>query len=165
MTEVYKGRNISIEKKKVVLPNGYRKEGLIVHPGDAVAILPIEELDCYLLSQYRYCIEDYIIEAPAGKCEPGESPILTAKRELAEETHLNAERLTSLGTIFTTPGYSDEIIHLFLAEGLTKSENYPMDDDEIIEVRRFSLDEVKNMILNGRITDAKTICLFYKAFQ
>lgn len=165
MAEIYRGRHLWVEKQEVILPNGYLKQGIVVHPGDAVAVLPVDGNNCYLLSQYRYCIKNYIIEAPAGKCEPGEEPMITAQRELAEEAHLTAERLMPLGTIYTTPGFSDEIIHLFRAEGLTPRENCEMDDDEIIEVHRYSVKEVRKMIQDGRITDAKTICLFFQAFQ
>jgi ADP-ribose pyrophosphatase len=163
--EIYRGRRLTIEKKEVVLPNGTTKERVVVHPGGAVAILPIEGEDCYLLRQYRFAIGDYIFEAPAGTIDEGEEPGETAYRELIEETGMKAETFVPKGWIYPSPGYTDERIWLYLAEGLFPCSDYGMDDDEVIEVVRVPVTELKAMIADGRIVDAKTICLACRCLQ
>lgn len=163
--EIYRGRRLTIEKKEVVLPNGKTKERVVVHPGGAVAILPVEGEDCYLLRQYRFAVDDYIYEAPAGTIDEGEEPHETAYRELIEETGMKAERFVPKGWIYPSPGYTDERIWLYLAEGLSPCSDYGMDDDEVIEVIRVPVTELKAMIAGGRIVDAKTICLACRCLQ
>lgn len=163
--EIYRGRRLTIEKKEVVLPNGKTKERVVVHPGGAVAILPVEGEDCYLLRQYRFAVDDYIYEAPAGTIDEGEEPHETAYRELIEETGMKAERFVPKGWIYPSPGYTDERIWLYLAEGLSPCSDYGMDDDEVIEVIRVPVTELKAMIADGRIVDAKTICLACRCLQ
>lgn len=157
--EIYHGKRLTIEKKEITLPNGKKKERVVVHPGGAVAILPIEGEDCYLLRQYRFAVDDYIYEAPAGTIDEGEEPGETAYRELIEETGMKAETFVPKGWIYPSPGYTDERIWLYLAEGLSPCSDYGMDDDEVIEVVRVPAREVWAMIADGRIVDAKTICL------
>ncbi|MDV2480780.1 NUDIX hydrolase [Methanoculleus sp. Wushi-C6] len=157
--EIYRGKRLTVEKKEVTLPNGKRKERLVVHPGGAVAILPLEGEDCYLLRQYRFAVDDYIYEAPAGTIDEGEEPDGTAYRELIEETGMKAETFVPKGWIYPSPGYTDERIWLYLATGLSPCSDYSMDDDEVIEVVRVPVTELRAMIADGRIVDAKTICL------
>ncbi len=161
---IYNGRRLKIEQKTVALPNGREMEGIIVHPNNAVAILPIKDDTCYLIRQYRFAIDEYIYEVPAGTCEPGEDPQETAYRELIEETGLAADRITPYGFIYTTPGYTTEKIWLYKAEDLTPSRAYQMDEDEIIELHQFKIKDIKTMISNGKIVDAKTICLMTHYF-
>ncbi|MCT8337107.1 NUDIX hydrolase [Methanoculleus sp. Afa-1] len=157
--EIYRGKRLSIETREFTLPNGTKKERVIVRPGGAVAILPLEGDDCYLLRQYRFAVDDYIYEAPAGTIDEGEEPHETAYRELIEETGMKAETFVPKGWIYPSPGYTDERIWLYLAEGLSPCSDYSMDDDEVIEVVRIPVGDVKAMIADGRIVDAKTICL------
>ncbi|MDD3857432.1 MAG: NUDIX hydrolase [Methanoculleus sp.] len=157
--EIYRGKRLSIETREFTLPNGTKKERVIVRPGGAVAILPVEGGDCYLLRQYRFAVDDYIYEAPAGTIDEGEEPHETAYRELIEETGMKAETFVPKGWIYPSPGYTDERIWLYLAEGLSPCSDYQMDDDEVIEVVRAPIGDVKAMIEDGRIVDAKTICL------
>jgi ADP-ribose pyrophosphatase len=157
--EIYSGKRLTVEKKVVTLPDGEKKERVIVHPGGAVAILPVEGDVCHLIRQYRFAIDDYILEAPAGTIDEGEKPEETAYRELIEETGMKAERFIPKGWIYPSPGYTDERIWLFLAEGLSPSSEYRRDDDEFIEVLRVPLSALPGMIANGTIIDAKTICL------
>lgn len=157
--EIYRGKRLSIETREFTLPNGTKKERVIVRPGGAVAILPVEGGDCYLLRQYRFAVDDYIYEAPAGTIDEGEEPHETAYRELIEETGMKAETFVPKGWIYPSPGYTDERIWLYLAEGLSPCSDYQMDDDEVIEVVRVPVGDVKAMIEDGRIVDAKTICL------
>jgi len=159
MMEIYRGKRLTVEKKEIVLPDGRKKERVVIHPGGAVAILPVAGDDCYLIRQYRFAIDDYIFEAPAGTIDEGEEPHETAHRELIEETGMKAETFTPKGWIYPSPGYTDERIWLYLAEGLSPSSDYTMDDDEVIEVVRIPIRDLGPMVTDGRIVDAKTICL------
>ena len=93
--EIFRGRRLWIEKRTIRLPNGIEREKVIVHPSNAVAILPLNGDRCKLLKQYRYAIDQYIFEAPAGTMEPGEDPLETARRELIEETGFTAQTIVS----------------------------------------------------------------------
>jgi ADP-ribose pyrophosphatase len=157
--EIFRGRRLWIEQRDVTLPNGLIRQKVIVHPNNAVAILPIEGERCTLIRQYRYAIDDYIFEAPAGALEKDENPLAAAARELIEETGFSARSIEPRGFIITTPGYTDEKIFLFEARGLTPSQEYGMDEDEVIEVVDVALRDLPGMIRDGTITDAKTICL------
>ncbi|MDD1720306.1 MAG: NUDIX hydrolase [Methanoregulaceae archaeon] len=164
--EIYRGKRLSIEIKDVHLPDGRSRERVIVHPGDAVAILPKGDNDIlYLLRQYRYAIDAYIYEAPAGTMIEGELPEETARRELIEETGFSARHFRKRGIVYSTPGFTDERLHLFEAEGLFPSSEYRKDDDEIIELVPMSIPEFRSMCIDGRISDAKTICLAYRCLQ
>jgi ADP-ribose pyrophosphatase len=157
--EIFRSRRLWIEKRMIPLPNGIEREKVIVHPSNAVAILPLNGDRCKLLKQYRYAIDQYIFEAPAGTMEPGEEPLVTARRELIEETGFAAKTITEKGFIFTTPGYTDEKIYLFEARDLSPSHEFGKDEDEVIEVVDFAIRDLIGMIRNGTIVDAKTICL------
>jgi len=152
-----------VEKAEITLPSGRKKERVVVHPGGAVAILPVEGDDCYLIRQFRFAINDYILEAPAGTIDAGEEPHETAYRELIEETGMKAETFIPKGWIYTSPGYTDERIWLYVASGLSPSSEYQMDDDEDIEVVRTPIADLAAMIADGRIVDAKTICLICRS--
>ena len=159
--EIFRGRRLWIEKRAIRFPNNIEKERVIVHPSNAVAILPLNDDRCKLLKQYRYAIDQYIYEAPAGTMEPGEDPLKTAHRELIEETGFSAGTIIQKGFIYTTPGYTDEKIYLFEARDLSPSQEYKKDDDEIIEVVDIPTKDLAPMIHDGIIVDAKTICLIY----
>ncbi|MDD1696192.1 MAG: NUDIX hydrolase [Methanoregula sp.] len=159
--EIFRGRRLWIEKRMIRFPNTIEKERVIVHPSNAVAILPLNGERCKLLKQYRYAIDQYIYEAPAGTMEHGEDPLKTACRELIEETGFSAKTIVQKGFIYTTPGYTDERIYLFEARDLSPSHEYEKDDDEIIEVVDIPIKDLASMIHDGIIVDAKTICLIY----
>jgi ADP-ribose pyrophosphatase len=160
--EIFRGRRLWIEQRNVILPNGLERQKLIVHPSNAVAILPIEGGRCKLIRQYRYAIDSYILEAPAGALETGEDPRAAAGRELIEETGFAAQMIEPRGFIITTPGYTDEKIFLYEARDLTPSQEFKKDEDEVIEVRDIPLDDLDRMIRDGTIVDAKTICLIHR---
>lgn len=162
MTELYRGNRLWIEKKGFTLPNGKIKDGVVIHPGNAVVILPFEEDSCLLLRQYRFAIGEWIFEAPAGTMKAGESPDECAGRELIEETGFRAGTLLPRGSVLTTPGFTDERLFLFEARDLVPSNDFLPDDDEFIEPLRVPVHEVREMILDGRISDAKTICAFFR---
>jgi len=160
--EIFRGRRLWIEQRNVVLPNGLERQKVIVHPSNAVAILPIEGTRCKLIRQYRYAIDDYIFEAPAGALESGEDPLQAAGRELIEETGFTAQTIEPRGFIITTPGYTDEKIYLYEAHGLTPSQEFVKDDDEVIEVVDIPVRDLNRMICEGTLADAKTICLVHR---
>jgi len=162
--EIFRGRRLWIESRMIRLPNGIEREKVIVHPSNAVAILPLEDDRCTLVKQYRYAIDQYIFEAPAGTMEPGEDPLQTAHRELIEETGFAAQKMLEKGFIYTTPGYTDEKIFLFEARNLSPSQEYGKDEDEVIEVVDVAIRDLPVMIRDGTIIDAKTICLIHRCF-
>jgi ADP-ribose pyrophosphatase len=162
--EIFRGRRLWIESRMIRLPNGIEREKVIVHPSNAVAILPIAGKRCKLVKQYRYAIDQYIFEAPAGTMEPGEDPLQTAYRELIEETGFAANKMLEKGFIYTTPGYTDEKIFLFEARDLSPSKEFGKDEDEVIEVVDVAICDLPEMIRNGTIVDAKTICLIHRCF-
>nr|WP_319539763.1 NUDIX hydrolase [uncultured Methanospirillum sp.] len=159
--EIYRGRRLTIEKSVFSLPNGKQREAVVVRPSGAVVIFPIDGEHCYLIRQWRFAIDQYILEAPAGTMEAGEDPIETARRELIEEAGFAARELIPRGWIYTTPGFTDERIFIYEARGLTPSREYVPDDDEIIEPVRLSIPEVCRMVREGEIVDAKTIAAVF----
>jgi ADP-ribose diphosphatase len=166
---VYSGRLLNVDAETVRNPAGQEIElELVRHPG-AAAIVPLlsdetaADPHILLIRQYRYAVDGMIWEIPAGVLDPGEDPETCAKRELLEETGATAERMERLTTIFTTPGFTDERIHLFLATGLEISEP-DHQPDEFIKVQPRPLSKVLEMIRDGEIQDGKTItALLYVA--
>jgi len=157
-TPIYEGKVISLRVDEVTLPNGKTsKRELIKHPG-AVAIIPItSEGKIVFVEQYRKALERSLIETPAGKLEPGEEPEKTARRELEEETGYGCGKLTHIQTFATSPGFADEIIHVYVAEELYKIENAAaLDEDEFVEIMEATIEEAELMMKNGQIYDAKT---------
>lgn len=160
---LYEGRTINLRVDTVVLPNGRKAQREIVeHPG-AVSIVPVmEDLTVILVNQFRAPINRITLEIPAGKLEPGELPQACAARELEEETGLRAEKLQHKGTFFTTPGFSDEIMYLFIASGLTPVGSHP-DFDEFLDIQKIPLEKLLEMADQGEIIDSKTLVGIYAA--
>lgn len=159
---VYTGRLVTVDEETIENPAGQRVTlELVRHPG-AAAIVPLlsspdaDDPQVLLIHQYRYAAGGHLWEIPAGVLEPGEDPTACARRELEEETGARAEHLEPLTTVFTTPGFTDERIHLFLATGLTVGEA-AHEADEQIEVRPRPMSEVLRMIRDGEMTDAKSV--------
>jgi ADP-ribose pyrophosphatase len=148
---------VTLNVETVTLPNGAVVElEIIRHPG-AVAVVPLKDDGAVLLiRQYRHATGGFIFELPAGKLDPGEEPRQCAARELEEEIGQRASSVTPLLTFYTTPGFTDEVIHLFLATGLTPG-TQDLDHDEVLEVVEMSLDEAIQRIAEGTIRDGKTI--------
>lgn len=157
-TPIYDGKIVKLQVDDVTLPNGnVAKREIIKHPGAVAVIAVTDEGKLVLVEQYRKALERSIIEIPAGKLEPGEEPIVTARRELEEETGYGAQSLTYLQAFATSPGFADEIIHLFVAKDLYKIENKAeLDEDEFVELLEVSLEEAGQMVADERIYDAKT---------
>ena len=155
--QIFNGKILKVRQDQVLLPNGARTSREVVeHPG-AVAVVPVDaDGRILLVRQYRYPINQVILEIPAGKLDPGETPEECARRELAEETGYSAGSLKKLSAIFTTPGFSNEVIHLYLAEKLTPTDQKP-DEDEFIAAELYSREEVRRMLADGTICDAKSM--------
>jgi ADP-ribose pyrophosphatase len=161
---IYSGPRFFIEKKGYTLPDGTPKQGIVINPHDAVAIMPISNDRCFLLKQYRFPIDEYIYEVPAGAIEQGETPDDAAQRELIEETGFAAGELRPHGWIYLAPGYSTERLWLYEASDLIPSDIHNKDEDEVIEVVELDICEMLTMIREGDIVDAKTIALAMLCF-
>jgi ADP-ribose pyrophosphatase len=134
----------------------------IMHPG-GVCVVPItDEGKIVLVEQFRKPVERYVLEIPAGKIDPGEDTLVTAKRELQEETGFQAEEWHKLGEIIPCPGYSDEILYLYLAKKLSPGDQN-LDLGEFVTCQEFSFHDVKKLILENKIQDAKTISAIFLA--
>jgi len=154
---IYDGKILKLYKDSVKCPNGKTAAREIVKHNGGSAVLCIKDDKVLLISQYRYAYDEVIYEIPAGKLEVGEDPHTAALRELEEETGNKALKLEYLGKIYPSCGYTNEIIHLFLASDYVETQT-SFDEDEFIEASYIPLKDVKKMILDGTITDAKTIC-------
>ena len=155
-TEHFRGRIIRVTTDEVVLPNGHRTELEVVHHPGGAAVVAIDAQDrVCLLRQYRYVAEGWIWELPAGKLEPNEPPLVTAQRELVEEAGVSAEHWQSLDSYFSSPGIFTEVLHLYLATGITPS-TVAREDAEVIEVHWMPFTEAYQWAVSGRITDGKT---------
>lgn len=156
---LYRGKILRLEQMQVRLPNGQQAQREIVrHPG-AVALLALVDggRKALLVRQYRKAAEAALWEIPAGTLEAGESPLKCAERELNEETGYEAKTLTPLRRFYTAPGFCDELITLFRAEGLFRSKKYAPPEDEFLQVQAFTLEEAEGLLEQGHICDAKTM--------
>lgn len=156
--KIFNGNLISVHVDEVELPDGNTSTREVVkHPG-AVAVIPItKEGKIVLVKQYRKPLERTLVEIPAGKIEPNEAPEITAIRELEEETAYTTKRLTYVTSFYTSPGFADEIIHLYFTDELDPlQEKIAGDDDEFIEIVELTLEEAEQYIKEKKIYDAKT---------
>ena len=159
---VYSGKRISVDIDRVRFPDG--SEGsleMVRHPGASAVIPFLDPIDSrdprvILIRQYRWAAEDVMWEIPAGTLDAGEAPDHCARRELREEAGVTADSLIHLSSIYTTPGFTDEIIHLYAATGL-KHEGTAHERDEFIEMHEVPWSRVGRMIRSGEIRDSKTM--------
>ncbi len=159
---VWQGRLLKVMRDQVELPNGdLAHREYILHPGAAV-ILPVEsDGRLILIEQYRHALKRTFLEVPAGKRDKGEDPLVTAHRELEEETGFRAGKMEYMTQIHPVIGYANEVMHLYRATELTPGPQR-LDPEEFLEVQTFSSDELKIKVRNGEITDVKTlISLFW----
>lgn len=158
----FQGRIFDVYVKKVSLPNGETSfRELVMHHG-GVGILPVdEEENIYLVSQYRKAYEEDVTEVPAGKLELNEPHEEAARRELLEETGFVSYNMEYAGKIYPSPGYVNEVIHLYIAREL-EYKGQQLDNGEFLNVRKVSYEKAMEMIENGEITDSKTVVLILK---
>lgn len=163
---MFKGRVFGVRRDQVIEPDGTRAmREIVTHPGSVVVLPVFSDGRILLIRQYRYAASDYLWELVAGHKEPNETFRYGAARELREETGYTARRYRQLLDVFPTPGFVSERMVIFLAEGLTKGEAHP-EDDENIEARIFTLNEIERWIRIGKIRDAKSVAglLYYSRF-
>ena len=162
--KAFDGKFIKASVYDVELANGRKAiREVMHHPGGVVVVAQKDANTILMVKQYRYPIKQVSLELPAGRLEVGEDPDLAIKRELEEETGHIAHTWKSLGYIYTTPGICDEKLYLYYATDLEFTKQNP-DEGEIIEYFEYNLDEVIELIQNGEINDAKTICAIFRAF-
>jgi ADP-ribose pyrophosphatase len=162
--DVYCGRIVHLTVERVQLPNGHEIDLEIVrHPGAAAVVAVDDAGFVTLVRQYRHAVGDYLWEVPAGTLEPCETPAACARRELREEAGIEAAHLEAVGSIVTCPGFCDEVIHLYLATGLSRSTQQLGADEVIDSVRSLPLIEAVEMVRNGQIRDNKTIAALWQA--
>lgn len=169
---VYTGRVVNLDIDTVRFPDGSEGELEMIRHSGASAVLPLlsdpsgGDPQILLIKQYRYAADGFLYEVPAGRLDPGEAPEACARRELLEETGCTAERVEHLYTFYTTPGFTDERIHAFLATGITRGEA-KLEADEFVEVVSLPISRALEMIRDGTIVDAKTalIILYAAGFR
>lgn len=159
---IFDGKVLKLDVDKVMLENGKTAEREIVRHKGAAAVLAVDENDeFYFVRQFRYPYMKEMLEIPAGKLDEGEKPEDCAKRELLEETGLVAEKWEYVGGFCPSPGYTDEIVHVFIARELSQGVSNP-DEDEFLDVEKYDIIKISKMIDRGEITDAKTVLAVYK---
>ena len=164
---LYQGKVFRLQRDTVIEPGGVRAvRDIIVHPGSVVVLPIFEDGRVLLIRQYRHSVGEFLWELVAGRKEPGETPLAGARRELIEETGYTAGRLRKLMRVVPTPGFVNEWMWIFAAEGLQKGEARP-EEDEKITARKFTLKQASSMIEKGTLRDAKSICglLYHMRFQ
>jgi len=169
---LYHGRIVSLDRDTVRFPDGSTGQlEMLRHPG-ASAVVPFlddpgdTDPRVLLIRQFRHAAEEFIWEVPAGRLDPGETPEACARRELEEETGMRARTLERLTMIYTTPGFTDERIHLFLAHGL-EAGTQRREADEFLELHPLRWSEVMALVRSGEIQDGKTLTslLFVQCFR
>ena len=155
---VYSGRILDLDVDQVRLPSGTEAEREVIrHLGAAVVLPLLDGGRTILVNQFRYPMGEELLELPAGKLDPGEDPAECAARELAEETGWRAGEIHDLGSFFTTPGFTDEVLHAFVATGLEHSPGIEPDPDEAIEIVTMTVEEALEACHDSRIRDGKTL--------
>ena len=151
------GRIFNVDRLRVALPDGRTAiRDVVRHPGAVAVVALTDDGRICLVRQYRTALGRVTVEIPAGKLSAGEDPLECAERELLEETGMTAEKMAFLTTIASSAGFCDELIHIYMATGLSFSKSSP-DADEFINVDLVEVDELVNAVLDGRIEDCKTV--------
>ncbi|MDY6793799.1 MAG: NUDIX hydrolase [Actinomycetota bacterium] len=154
---VFEGKVVRLYLDRIILPNGKEAEREVVRHGGAVAMVAIDEWETvYLVRQYRHPTARELLEIPAGKLDRGEDPLECGRRELMEETGLSAGEWLKLSVFYTSPGFSDEVLHLYLVRELEEGVAAP-EEDEFLQIVTMPLEEALTMVARGEIEDSKTI--------
>lgn len=160
----FKGKVFDLRVDEIEYLNSGNKgiREVAVHPGGSVVVPVKDDGKIIMIKQYRYPFEKFLIELPAGKLEFGEDPLNCAERELKEETGYSSGGIIKLGSIYTTPGFCTEELHLYLAKNLSPGAHNREEGEDGMEVIELNLDEIDDKIQRGEIIDAKTICGLYQ---
>lgn len=162
--QIYEGRILDLEVDRVLLASGNEATREVVRHKGAVVVLPLHaDRRIEFVRQYRYPMGEVLLELPAGKLDPGEEPIACAGRELAEETGWKPIEIHELGSFFTTPGFTDEVLHAFVATPLEPAPEAVQDPDEAIENVTMTIEDALAGCRDGTIRDSKTIATFFLA--
>lgn len=157
------GSFLTMTRERVELPNGREVDlELVRHPGAAAVVPLTAEGEVLLVRQYRHAADGWLLEVPAGKLDAGETPEDGARRELEEEAGFRAGSLTKLGGILPSPGFTDEVIHLFLARDLSPT-GQRLEEDELLTVERLPFAEAVLRAATGEIRDSKSVCALLRA--
>lgn len=155
--KLFDGRILKLYRDDIYLPNGEEAIREYVSHSGGVTILPIDdEGNVYFVRQFRYPYKMELLELPAGKKEVGEDPVECGMRELSEEIGATCEVFQPLAQMYPSPGYTNEVIHIYLAKGLTFSDLH-LDEDEFLNVEKYPLDKAVEMVMSGEIKDGKSI--------
>ncbi len=161
--DIFEGRIVRLHVDEVELVDGSRAIREVIEHDGGVTVIPVDSNgDVYCVRQFRYAFGKSIIETPAGKLEKGEDPLQCAIRELSEETGFTADEYIYLGEFYPSPGYCHEKLYAYLALGLKKG-NAHLDDGEFLDVLKFPLEKLMEMVMNNELYDAKTIIAILKA--
>ena len=160
---IFEGHIIKVTLDEAELPNGkLAGREVVYHPGGVCVLALDEEGNVPLVRQFRYPIQRLLLELPAGKLDKqAEDQLEAAKRELSEETGLEAEEWTYLGSMLVSPGFCDEKVHMYLARGLKRLEQH-LDEDEFLNVEYMSYDRLLAQVMDGTVEDAKTVAATLK---
>lgn len=161
---IFEGRIIRVCRDTVELEDGKRTTREVVHHSGGVTVVALTETEeVYVVRQYRYPYQDVLLEIPAGKLEPGEDPLEAAKRELKEEIGVVAEQYEDLGKLYPTVAYDDEVIHMYLATGLTEV-GQQLDDGEFLVAEKIPLSKLVEEIVANKVRDSKTQAAVLKTY-
>lgn len=161
--EKFRGRIVYLHVDRVELPDGNRSTREIVEHSGGVAIIPVDgNGDVYCVRQYRYAVEEHLLEVPAGKLNDGEDPLECAVRELSEETGFSADNFVSLGFFYPSPGYCREKIYIYLATGLHGGKAH-LDEGEFLDVEKYPLDTLVKMVEDNELCDGKSAIAVLRA--
>lgn len=159
---IFEGVVFDVQVDQIIYDSGNKSvREIVIHNGGAVVLPVTKEGKLVFVKQFRYPFQNFLLESPAGKLEKGEDPFECAARELTEETGYSTKNITKLGEIYTSPGFCDEILYLYLALDLTAGNHNREEGEYGMETFEYSLTEVDELIKNGQIVDAKTVAIIY----
>lgn len=164
---VFSGKIVKLNVDEVAMPGGkVATRELVEHPGGVGIVAVTDEDEIIMVRQYRKAIDAAIYEIPAGKLDPGEAHRDCGLRELGEETGMTAETFEYMGFIYPSPGFTNEVTHVYLAQGLSRGQAHP-DEDEFLEIEKIPFEKAYDMVMAGEINDAKSVfgILKYEAMK